>query len=226
MDSVENEISKLKGENGNLMAQYKNATTNDEDSNMATEVDKLMTNYRIAREEIIKLVNDNKYDEALTALPKLSEISDAMFVNTDKLIALNIQWAEETNTNNNSVYRSSLITVIIIIIVCLFIAILLGLIIASTISKQMKQLLTFAEALEKGDLTQKIHVNSEDEIGCLANALNNARENIRSLISQIINSTSDMSAASEELSATTEEISANMESVNESTDQITKVFKI
>lgn len=222
LDSLEKEISKLKDENAELMSQYKNTVENDDDRKMADEVDKLMTNYRNIREEIIKLVDDNNYDEALTYLPKLSEASSQMFTNTDKLIDHNLQQAENTNANNKLVYRNSIITVSIIIIVCLFISILLGLLIASKISKQIKQLLKFAEALQEGDLTKKIYVNSKDEIGCLANALNNARESIASLISQIINSTSDMSASSEELSATTEEISANMESVNESTDQITQ----
>jgi methyl-accepting chemotaxis protein len=90
------------------------------------------------------------------------------------------------------------------------------------ISKQVKRVLIFAEALGSGDLTKTITVDSKDEIGGLSMALNNAKENIQNLIVEIMNSSSDISATSEELSATTEEIASKMEIVNESTEHISK----
>jgi methyl-accepting chemotaxis protein len=104
----------------------------------------------------------------------------------------------------------------------LLLAVALGLMISSILSRQLKQVLIFAEALGSGDLTQTIAIDSKDEIGRLVKALNLAGSKVRKLVAEIINSSGDISAASEELSATTEEISTQMLTVNESTEQIAK----
>ena len=89
-------------------------------------------------------------------------------------------------------------------------------------SKQLKRIVKFSNVLGEGDLTQNIDIKSKDEIGEVDNALNKSKENIKVLIVQIINISSDISAISEELSATAEEVSSKMQMVNDSTEHITK----
>lgn len=138
----------------------------------------------------------------------------------DKLIKDNVNEADRAYKESNSTYKSSFIITGFIVIFSFVIAIALGTFIATMISKQVKEALSFAEALGKGDLTKSIQVNSKDEIGNMLRELTGAKDNIKQLIIEIMNSSNDISATSEELSATTEEISAKMEAVNESTGQI------
>ncbi|WML33236.1 methyl-accepting chemotaxis protein [Clostridium sp. OS1-26] len=217
---LENEINQLKDKNDKLLSDYQSTITTEQDKEMYSQFTKLLQDYRTAREEIVKSVKANKYDEALADFHKADVIRIKMTEVLNKYVDFNMGLAQKDYEKNNSIYRTSFITVITVIIFGLFTAIVLGLIIASIISKQLKQVVIFAEALGSGDLTQTIHIDSKDEIGDLAKSLNNASNNVRGLISDIIVSASDISATSEELSATTEEISSNMESVNESTEQI------
>jgi methyl-accepting chemotaxis protein len=69
-------------------------------------------------------------------------------------------------------------------------------------------------------LTKRIDLNSKDEIGKLANALNKAAENTRNLISTIISTSSNISSSSEEISATIEGISTKITNINEATKEI------
>jgi methyl-accepting chemotaxis protein len=52
-----------------------------------------------------------------------------------------------------------------------------------------------------GDLTQKIHVNNKDELGKLADAVNDMTQNLAQLIRQVAQTTEQVSASSEELTA-------------------------
>jgi methyl-accepting chemotaxis protein len=111
---------------------------------------------------------------------------------------------------------------LIIIALGFIISILLGIIISTIISKNLRKALIFAKSLENGDLTHIIELNTKDEIGALAKALNNANKNIRKLISEIIDGSNDISSSGEELSATTQEVSSRMKEIDESTEQISK----
>jgi len=73
-------------------------------------------------------------------------------------------------------------------------AIVLGLLISTSISKQINKVLVFADALGSGNLTQRIDLNSKDEIGKLSDALNKAAENTRNLISTIISNSRNISS--------------------------------
>jgi methyl-accepting chemotaxis protein len=219
---LENEINQLKDKDDKLLSDYQSTITTEQDRELYSQFTKLLQDYRISREDVVKSVKASKYDEALAAFHKADVTRVKMAEVLNKYVDFNMDLAQKDYEKNNSIYRTSLITVIAVIILGLFTAIVLGLIIASIISKQLKQVVVFAKALGSGDLTQTIHIDSKDEIGDLAKSLNSANNNVRDLISDIIISASDISAASEELSATTEEISANMEAVNESTEQIAK----
>ncbi len=222
VQSIEEDINKLKAENDEITLTYEKTIVTEDDKRLFTEFQKLLSDYRTARDEVIKLVNDNKYDEAMSAFPKLNQVRDNMFEVLNKDIQLNTSLAKENYEYSKSLYFSSRFLVFAIIIVSVAIAVLLAYAISTIISKQLKKVVIFAESIGEGDLSQVIDIDSKDEVGNLATALNLAGQNIRNLISGIIVGAEDISATSEELSATTEEISSKMEAAAESVNQITK----
>ena len=87
-------------------------------------------------------------------------------------------------------------------------------ILAENIRKPIDQILEYAAALADGDLTYRIHVKRQDEIGYTCQNLNIASDKMHALMRDIINCAMDVSASGEELCATTEEISGRMHEVN------------
>lgn len=71
-----------------------------------------------------------------------------------------------------------------------------------------------------GDLTQKIQIESNDEIGVLATVVNSMLDNMRQLIKQISQTSEQVAAAAEELTASSEQSAQVTEQVAET---ITKV---
>ena len=222
LQSVEADIQKLTEKNNVLITEYKKTITTLEDTVLFEKFEKQLKDYRTVREELIKYVYDSKYEEAFKVLPKVSDAREKMSITLDNLIALNNQLALEDYEKGNSLFKSSLILIIIVILVGIISALFLGLIISNMISNRLNKVLIFAEDIGKGDLTKNIDIDTKDEIGGLAKALNKAAENIKLLIAEIITSASDISASSEELSATTEEVASQIETVDEATLKMAK----
>lgn len=151
-----------------------------------------------------------------------ANIREKLTNNIDKLVKITEQKASDKSLSNNKVNNKSFYIMITTIILGFITAVLLGVIIATIISNNLKKVLLYAQHLEEGDLTQKIEISSKDEIGSMARALNKANENIRRLISVIIDGSNDISSSGQELSATTHEVSSKMNDINESIEQISK----
>lgn len=221
-EATKKEVNRLYEENAEIIENYEKAILSDEEKEALALLKDDIKLYKNACEQIIKYADENNYNEADDQYLNLGPVKTALYNHLGNLIRINTDQADNLYKENNLTYQSSIHKVIIIGALNLIIAIMLGTLIAIWISKQIKKVLNFAEAIGSGDLTQSIRINSNDEFGNLSIALNNANNNIKNLISEIMNSASDMSATSEELSATVEEVSSKMESVNESTEQISR----
>ena len=221
-DALKKDISDFYNKNNSIIKLYEETLLSDSEKKDFEELKKDLEEYNSISNVLIKFVDEKNYEAADANFSKSTEIRTKMFTALDSLIKNNVSQADTSYNDNNLLYTKSLYITIAMILIGLIFAITLGLSISLMISKQVKKVLLFAEALGNGDLTKSIEVDSKDEIGDLSKALNNASEKIKDLLSEIINSSADISSTSEELSATTEEISSKMEMVNESTEQISK----
>ena len=66
----------------------------------------------------------------------------------------------------------------------LLLALIIGLILSRYINNSLGAGLEFANSIKNGDLTKKINLNSKDEFGQLAEALNIAGKNTRELVDE------------------------------------------
>lgn len=216
------DINGLQEEDKKLVEEYKTTITTTIDEEQFAQFEKLLGDYRTARDEMLDKVKSSDYDGANAIFPETSRIGNDMVAVLDKEEALATKMAADDYNSSNAIFKSSTIVSISIIAIAIIAAIILGTVISIIISRRLKDILAFSEAIGEGDLTATINIDSKDEIGNVAKALNKSKENIKVLISEIMNGASDMSETSEELSATVEEVSSKMEIVNESVEQISK----
>ncbi|MFW2488071.1 methyl-accepting chemotaxis protein [Clostridium chromiireducens] len=218
--AIENEIERLTNEDMMISEEFNNASETGEEEVLLTNFIKLHEEYMMSRKDFMDLINANKYDEAQLAFQMVTEARDKTFYSINKIIDLNVKEAENTNDANNLIFKNSFNLMLGIVIFSFIFAILLGVLISTLISKQINKVLVFADALGRGDLTQRIDFYSKDEIGKISNALNKAAENTRNLISAIISNSSSIKESSEEIYSTIEGIFTKMNSINESTKEI------
>ncbi len=213
------DIASLETKNDELIMTYKTMAT-DLDSLQFIEFQKLFTENRVLKDDLIKQVDEDNYANANEIYLSYSKSSTDMLTILNQDIKLITDMTDSDFDSSDSAYANSLFQINIIIILGLITAIILGLTISIGISRQIKKVLIVADSLSKNDLSKTVLIDNKSEIGTLAKAINKAVINLRTLIGEISEGAASISATSEELSATTEEISSKMEIVNESVRQV------
>lgn len=217
---IEIEIKRLTDEDMAISEEFKNTNATGTEKDLLTKFIKFHEQYMMARKDFMQLIDSSKYDEAQMAFTMVTEERQKTFGSINEIIESNLQEAENANKANNLIFKNSFNLMLSIVILGFIFAISLGFSISTTISKEINKVLIFADAMGSGDLTQRISLNTKDEIGKLSSALNKAAENTRKLISTIISSCSNISSSSEEISATIDGISTKINNINEATKEI------
>ncbi len=95
-----------------------------------------------------------------------------------------------------------------------------GFFISTAIRKPLDLAMGFADKLADGDLTQKIDVQQNDEIGKLIVSLNNMSANLQEMFKEISQGTETLTSSSTELSALSDQISSNAGQSSEKSNSV------
>jgi len=135
------------------------------------------------------------------SLGKANELFEATRSNLDKLTDISLKNAEKEQQASQAIYKSSLITLLVILIVAViiaaFMAVVLGIAIAKPINAAVKGLQDIAEG--EGDLTKRLSVRSQDEIGELAKWQNVFMQKLQGIIGNISTNTQALDQSSIDL---------------------------
>jgi methyl-accepting chemotaxis protein len=88
---------------------------------------------------------------------------------------------------------------------------LLAFVISRSIVPPIRKTVGILKAVARGDLSQRLDISQEDELGEMADALNAALENLSQAMSAIGNHAESLASASEELSAVSSQLAAGAE---------------
>ncbi|NFV12844.1 methyl-accepting chemotaxis protein [Clostridium sp. FAM 1755] len=219
------DIQKNKDENSKYLSEYEKLSKTEEENKIFEDFKEQIAEYRILREDVIKMVQADNYVEAEKKYKEIPKVREAMFDSINKIIEINLKSAELANEEINSIYIKSNTVIIILSIIGLVIAILIGLYTARDIANPLNKVKDLAERLANYDFSMPIVIERGDEFGQTATALNTAQENVNGLVKIIMENSQDISASSEELSATVEELSSKVETINTSINSITGIMQ-
>jgi methyl-accepting chemotaxis protein len=127
-------------------------------------------------------------------------------------ITFNNDGAAVAEKLSTSLYKTAQAWVIGVLVVSIAIGAILAILIAGSIARAVNEAGVIASRIAAGDLTgAEIVVRSGDEVGSLAQSINQMQANLRRMIQEISQNAQQMAAASEELSISSKQISANSE---------------
>ncbi len=119
-------------------------------------------------------------------------------------------WALVTETPINVLTEKSdrlfRITLFVGILGLLFLALILSFSL-NKITNRLKSAIDFSNKISNGDLTSKIDVTENDEIGKLVNSMNSMADKIKSIVTNIIKSSGNLAATSTEITKYSSELS-------------------
>lgn len=162
-----------------------------------------------------KMLTDKNGQGTFTDDKGIQKVYYSTVEGTEWIIAVCIPEEEVYLQINSLRNKISIIIVVAIVIVILFI-----LFFANYIGKNIKKVNAFAMKIANGDLTEKLELKSNDELGEMSKYLNKMTENIHSIVKIIMENSENISASAEELSATVEELAAKTVNVNEAVNTI------
>ncbi len=111
-------------------------------------------------------------------------------------------------------------TLMIIITVATAIGILFSSLIIQLITKPISQAVDLADSMAKGDFTQSLDIQQKDEVGLLADSLNNMSTTLKKMLNDIATGIQTLTSSSTELSAISEQISSNSEQTAEKSNTV------
>ncbi|WP_242863411.1 HAMP domain-containing methyl-accepting chemotaxis protein [Clostridium botulinum] len=220
LESSKKQISQKVEENNKHIEEYEKLNVSDKEKEAWNKFKSDLDEYRLERDTLVQSVYENKHEEAELKYLDIQPIRNEMIKSLNELVTINHNFASESNKNNKETFIKATRNIKIIVILAMALAIILGLISSTSISKLLNEIKNFSERLAEYDFSKPLILETNNEFGQTANALNEMQSNVRELVKNIINDSQDISSASEELSATVEELSANALHINEAVNEV------
>jgi methyl-accepting chemotaxis protein len=161
--------------------------------------------YRAVRNEVIDLALQDKKSEAYSLYKeKARPVFDKLSINLRDLTDYREEAAAGINNQNKINFEKAILWFISIILTALVVGIVLGWIIARSITRPLRASVDFLGELSSGNFSKEvseINVSLDNEFGTLAKAINKMNKNISALIKQVYHTSESVAASSEQLTA-------------------------
>ncbi|WP_432513205.1 methyl-accepting chemotaxis protein [Kineococcus sp. SYSU DK001] len=211
------------------------------------EVEDLMKKYRTAREQLITFAKAGDVASfidyrASTTTPITKEV----FAQIDKISDTEKKTAADMAADGSSDYHAAVTLLLVIGAVALVVAVVVAVVVARSVAGPLAKVLHVVRGLAEGRLDQRVGIETRDEVGQLAAALDTTTERLTETMRRIAGNATTLAASSEELttvatqlssgaeeaatqaqvvSAATEEISANIGTVAAAGDQMSSAIR-
>jgi methyl-accepting chemotaxis protein len=140
--------------------------------------------------------------------------------------------AEEEFLAGNQAYQSSRTWMVAACVIALALGAILGVLIARGFSVPLGLAVTALEQMANGDLTISLDIRTKDEVGRMANALNDAAAKLRACLQEVADSAANANASSQELASAADAIAsgaqeqaASLEETSASLEEITATVR-
>ncbi len=216
LDSMEARFDTLEADIASAEAAYE--TLVDESHDDRAAYDRLQIakqEYMDLAKQVFELLRSGNHDEARRILDQQvhaqgDEVTRHLLTIGDS----STKGVRDATALSNDAYESSRMIIAVSLVVSLIVSILLALITTRSITLPIATAVIATEKVATGDLTQSIDSSGSDEPAQLLSALARMQASLRSAISQISDSATQLAAATEELHAVAEDASRNLQNQN------------
>lgn len=160
-------------------------------------------------QRVADLLKGGRFEDARTAtLGPAEQAATATGDALDRLLQVTSAGAKSSLTHADGEYATARGWIIAVLLAALVLGLLLAALIARAISRPLGLAVVALDRVASGDLTARIEVNTTDEVGQMARALNGALDSIAAALRDVRDSADATSSSAQQLQAASEEISA------------------
>jgi len=211
-DSTEADLTSALGDLKKAEATYEPMIASPDEKGLYDRFRQNWDAYMGENHKILDLSRANKNAEAASlaegiSREKFASCADLMAKN----IALNRKGGDDAARLAQSNYESARLTVIALLVTSVLVGFVLAQIAARAISKPVQRTVEALKAVESGNLTERLEVDSTDEVGQMAAALNKTLDQLSSAMASIAGNSQTLASSSEELTAVSRQMNSNAE---------------
>lgn len=214
-------INQLYEANDALIDKYSKTNLDDAEKAELKQLNDSLVPYRRFLNECLELIKEGRYDEADALIPEFAKARERVDATIDELIKINTDAAEQLNIRNAASFRLQSIIMVSISLLGVVLAIVIGLYIASIISKPLAKLVKAADKIAQGDLDVDIDIDTKDEVGSLAQAFRNMTDNINEVMTNISSASEQVASGAKQVSDSSMELSQGATEQASSIEELT-----
>jgi methyl-accepting chemotaxis protein len=141
--------------------------------------------------------------------PLFTKPADAI----SELVKINVDEAAETYQKDLATYHSSLMFMIGLTVCAALFMTVIGILIATSISRPLKKVFDTLAEVAAGDLTARSGITTRDEMGMLAGEVNEMATGLMEIMNRVSRNSIEVASAANELNNTAEQIATGAEEV-------------
>ena len=210
--SDEKYVKKTHAALNNLVNTFKNAGVEKE---YVKDVEKLV---KVYKDSFDALVEEDSMILAIKA--EMRETVHKIEPMVAQLSELSTKQAEAKIKSVESSASKNATRAVIIGVLAIVVGIGVAFFIIMAVTGMLSKAINMAQNVAKGDLTQRLDINQEDEVGLLIQAMNSMSKNLQKMFTNISSGTQTLTASSTELSSISEQISNNSEQTAEKSSSV------
>ncbi|PJE55333.1 methyl-accepting chemotaxis protein [Marinomonas sp. BSi20584] len=212
LENIKKEVAKYRSE-------YEATIYLDSERGLFEEFKKAELNYYKLQDDVSSLSMQGNKDAVLVLVPDMNHAADSMVRLLKEIVVANQKGADEASMDSEKSYDEGFILINVVIAIAVAMAITIALALSKSINAPLNDAVISAEVIAKGDLTQLITAQGNDELTRLTSALKAMQGNLREAIIHIGDSSSQLASAAEELNTVTESSSNGLMLQNEEIQQ-------
>ena len=176
------------------------------------ELSQTYASYQRVQDEYLALIASGDVDRAVKLSNEaMKQSADEMESGIKNLIEVNNNKAKKAGEDASLTYEQAKLTIGGFIVFSTLASIACALMYTRSITRPVSQSLAIAERIAKNDLTEVIEVQGHDELARLMQAMKVMQEGLRSTLSLISDSSTQLASTSEEMHAVTEDANKGMQ---------------
>lgn len=190
------------------LAATKDTVSTSEGQALIKQIEDGFPEYMSQVSQCVSLSLEGKNAEAVTVMRDGRSIADNLDKQMTELAKLKETLAEEAYNNSDTVYANAEMLLIGLVIGGVVLSLSIGFFIARLIAGALNHSVVVLQKVAKGDFTASLDIDTSDEIGQMAEAMNEAVTAIRTALQETRSVADGVASAAQQLSSGAEEISS------------------
>src|SRR5580658_6622090 len=184
------------------MKEYEKFIASDEERKLYQEFGDCLAKHDSVRLQVNELIKSGKHKQGVQlSQTQGRDTSEAVIKKLEEDVDVNHKGADAATQVAFAAYTSSRYWIIGAVTSALGLGLFLTIVITRSISNPVRQTVHVLESLSECDLRETLDINTKDELGIMAAALNRTIATFRSMIATIRQSAEQVASASEEISS-------------------------